>query len=373
LLKVVHIDTGMEMRGGQEQMLRLARKLRERGCEQLLVCPEGSAIERRASQESFRIFALPSHDIAHAHGILQLRERLRAERFDILHAHDGRGHTLGWLATLGMPIPRLATRRVIFLPSPLATRLLRYEVSCHAIIAISQSIQQLLVSSGVPESKIEVIPDGIEVPLELPGPEARSRVRAGWGFSAAEFAVGHVGAFTPEKGQDVAMEAIALSAVKLPQARLLLAGAGPTQASLEKLAERNRVRDRVRLPGYIENLTEFFAGLDLFIMPSRAEGLGSSVLLAMAHGLAVVASRVGGLPEIVQEGETGWLVPPASPAALAEAIATAASDRVRLTQLGANARARARQFSTDIMVNRTQALYERVLAQPKRVKGCGFR
>ena len=126
--------------------------------------------------------------------------------------------------------------------------------------------------------------------------------------------------------------------------------------------------DRVGLPGYVENLSEFFAGLDLYVMPSLAEGLGSSVLLAMAHGLAVVASRIGGLPEVVEEGSTGWLVAPepggaVSPAALAGAIAAAASDRQRLREFGAEARKGARQFSSDIMVARTEALYKRLLAR----------
>jgi len=109
-------------------------------------------------------------------------------------------------------------------------------------------------------------------------------------------------------------------------------------------------------------LADFFAGLDLFIMPSRAEGLGSSALMAMAYGCAVVASRVGGLPEVVEEGRTGWLVPAESPRDLADAIAAAASDRARLNQFGANARERARQFSSDIMRERSEALYMRLLA-----------
>ena len=98
-------------------------------------------------------------------------------------------------------------------------------------------------------------------------------------------------------------------------------------------------------------------------MPSRAEGLGSSALMAMAYGCAVVASRVGGLAEVVDEGRTGWLVPAESPRDLAEAIWLAASDRARLSQFGASARERARQFSSDIMRERTEALYRRLLAQ----------
>ena len=95
-------------------------------------------------------------------------------------------------------------------------------------------------------------------------------------------------------------------------------------------------------------------------MPSRAEGLGSAALLAMAHGVPVVATRVGGLPEIVEDGRTGWLVPADSPAALADVIVSAASDRARLRTLGFQARERARQYASDVMVERTEALYYRL-------------
>ena len=98
------------------------------------------------------------------------------------------------------------------------------------------------------------------------------------------------------------------------------------------------------------------------VMPSRAEGLGSSALLAMAYGLPVVASRVGGLPEVVEEDRTGWLVPANSSSALAEALVTAASDRERLARFGACARERVRAFSDDTMVSRTEALYLRLTA-----------
>ena len=371
-MKIAHLDTGRELRGGQHQLLLLADGLRQRGHEQLIVCPESSPLEERARGAGFRVFSMPAHDPGQAHGILQLRRFVKLEPFEIVHAHDGRGQTLAYLATLGMPVRRVATRRVTFLPEGLSSRLaihrLKYDFTTDGIIAISQFIRELLVKSGVPEAKIEVIPDGVTLPPESPSAdrELRSRVRGRWGFGVGEFAVGQVGAFSPEKGQETAVGAMVLLAEKLPSARLALAGAVPAPLPRPLKALIARAGDRVRLLGYVEDLREFFAGLDLYIMPSLAEGLGSSVLLAMAHGLAVIASRVGGLPEIVEEGKTGWLAPAApggsvSPEALADAIFVAASDRSRLREFGTNARERARQFSSDIMVARTEALYRRLL------------
>jgi glycosyltransferase involved in cell wall biosynthesis len=360
-LKIVHVDTGLSLRGGQCQLLKLARLLRQRGHGQIIVCREESELETSARAEEFSCFALPLHDPANAYGILQLRQHLQVAPCDILHAHDGRGHTVAWLASIGMRVRRVATRRVTFLPRHRWIHRLKYAHTCDAVVTVSDFIRQGAVCCGVPYSKIELIPDGIEIPPELPPTETRSRVRARWGFGESEFVIGQVGAFTTEKGHNVVLAALQHLTQRFPQARLVLAGEGPTLKDLEITQRCKALGDRVRLCGAIENLAEFFPALDLFVMPSKSEGLGSSALLAMSYGLPVVASRVGGLPEVVEEARTGWLVEPASPSALADAILTAASDRARLKQWGLNGRERARQFSVEIMVDRTEALYCRLL------------
>jgi len=362
-LKIAHIDIGLSLRGGQRQLLKLARELRQRGHGQIIVCRDESELEGCVRSEGFPSFSLPLHDPLHAHGILQLRQLLRLSPCEILHAHDGHGQTVAWLASVGMRVRRVASRRVAFLPKERHrwTYRLKYAYTCDAVIAVSDCIRQGAIRYGVPPSKIELIPDGIEITPELPSTEARARARAQWGFGESEFLIGHLGAFSFEKGQEVALGAFQLLREQLPQARLLLAGEGPTPGDPEIARRCEALGDRVRLCGAIENLAEFFPALDLFIMPSKSEGLGSSALMAMSYGLPVVASRVGGLPEVVEEARTGWLVEPGSPSALAQAILDAAGDRARLKQWGLNGRERARQFSVDIMVERTEALYWRLL------------
>jgi glycosyltransferase involved in cell wall biosynthesis len=360
-LAIAHFDTGLNLRGGQRQLLILARILRQRGHRQIIICPEGCALEARARAEQFACFALPIHDPAHAHGILQLRQYLDNQPCDILHAHDGKGQTVAWLATAGMRVRRIATRRVTFVPNQRWTQRLKYTRTCDAVIAVSDFIRQILLRAGVPTSKIELIPDGIEIPPELPSQAARAQARARWGFGQDDFVAGHLGAFTSEKGQDVALEAFLLLADRVPKARLLLAGNGPALRNAGIIQLIRELGDRVRLCGEIENLAEFFPALDLFVMPSKSEGLGSAALIAMSYGLPVAASRAGGLPEIVEEARTGWLIQPGSPSALSDAIVSAADDPERRKQYGLNGRERARQFSIDIMADRTETLYTRLL------------
>jgi len=237
---------------------------------------------------------------------------------------------------------------------------------------VSKSVRQLLVDSGVPESKVEVIPDGVEIPEVLPVDAVRASERARLRLETQDFVVGYLGGPTFEKGQDIAIQAAALLQESAPQSRMVLAIA-VSQAPDAPPPKRSPFRKgrliqfysspNVRFTGPLGDVADWFAALDLYIMPSRAEGLGSSALLAMAYGVPVVASRVGGLPEIIEDGATGWLIPPSSAEALAQAIVFAAADLTRLREMGAKARERVRAFSSTIMVERTEALYEKVIGE----------
>jgi glycosyltransferase involved in cell wall biosynthesis len=354
ILKIAHIDTGKDFRGGQDLLLSLARGLKQRGHRQTIVCPEGSPLARRAAAEDLELMPLGA--------IFKLRNYLREEQFNIVHAHDAKAQTISLRASLGLPVRRVASRQVAFAPRHPLIHRWKYSRTCHAVIANSQSVRQVLLTAGVADSHIEVILPGVEMPRQLPNADARARARSRWGYSSDQFVIGHAAAFTPEKGQDLALQAALLLASKLPRARMLLAGDGPQKAQPVMLHLARQASGIAQLPGFIEDLNEFYAALDLYIMPSRSEGWGLTALRAMSFGIPVIASNVGGLPELV--AQTGWLVPPESPLALADAIVDAASHSERLCDLGHQARLRASQFSIERTVEQTERLYLRLLAAP---------
>lgn len=366
----MHLDSGREMRGGQRQLLLLARKLRERGHEQLVVCPATSPLERQLRGDRFETLPVPRSAAGPFGALSQLRRRVKDGSFQVLHAHDGRGQTVSALASLRLPVVRVATRRVTFMPQGLgrlfSIQRLQYGPTCDAIVAVSGFVRDVLVRSGIEAAKIDVIPDGVEIPPVLPDPASRAHLRSEWGLESDAFVIGHAGAFTHEKGQDILINAFLQARNRIPHAQLSLVGDGPLRTSPTIGDLLRRAEGRARILDPLEDLSRFFAVIDVYAMPSRAEGLGSSALLAMAHGIPVVASSVGGLTELVAEGETGWLVQPESPAALAEALVEAASDRNRLRQFGAAARKRAEAFSSDTMVSRTEALYRRLVESAGR-------
>jgi len=145
---------------------------------------------------------------------------------------------------------------------------------------------------------------------------------------------------------------------------MLLVGNGPERSRPDMVELARQASGIARLPGFIDHLDEFYAALDLYIMPSRSEGWGLTALRAMSFGIPVIASNVGGLPELVEHGKSGWLVPPESPEALADDIVLAASDPARLCEFGRHARQRASQFSIEQTVERTERFYLRLLDPP---------
>jgi glycosyltransferase involved in cell wall biosynthesis len=342
-LSIVHVDSGRAFRGGQQALLTLARGLRARGHAQRIVAPAGSALIPQAREEGFEAVA--------AGNIFALRRSLRG--FPIVHAHSGRAQTLVYLAYLGLPtgLPatRVVTRHVAFEPRWPRIHALKYSATCDGIIAVSKAVRRVLVQAGIPEGKIAVIPGGVDLPREIVTPEQRCAARRKYSLATSDFVVGHLGAFSHEKGQDVAIAAAAILRDRLPRLRMILGGEG-SPPPLPPGAP-------VLLAGFVADREEFFAALDLFIMPSRSEGWGLAAVEALVRGIPVLASNTGGLPEIVEAGKTGWLVPPGDAQALAEAIAQAESDPESLRTMAFEARKQSDRFSCNRMAELTELFY----------------
>ena len=175
ILKIAHIDTGRDFRGGQDLLLSLARGLKQRGHIQLIVCPQDSPLAKRAAGEGQDVMPLGS--------VGKLRSYIRNEKFDIVHAHDAKAQTISFRASLGLPVRRVASRQVAFTPRHPLIHRWKYGRTCDGVIANSQSVRQVLLAAGVPDSHIEVISPGVEIPKELPSPKARARGRAPDGIS----------------------------------------------------------------------------------------------------------------------------------------------------------------------------------------------
>jgi glycosyltransferase involved in cell wall biosynthesis len=227
-------------------------------------------------------------------------------------------------------------------------------------------VADVLVAAGVGEERVEVVHDGIEIPPPAT-PGERQRARRKWAAEASTILLGCVGYLSEEKGHDRLIPALARIREKNPNCILLLAGEGPRRAALEHQAAALGLGEIVVFAGFVENLPEFYDALDVFVFPSLSEGLGTALLLAMAHSLPVVASARGGIPEAVTHGENGLLVSDPEPELLAGAVLTLMDNPAQARKLGEAARRTVEeQFSAEQMVDNTLAVYERVCRETAR-------
>jgi glycosyltransferase involved in cell wall biosynthesis len=362
-LRVLHLDSERTWRGGERQVLELMRRQRGGGDDPHLAAPAASAIASRAAAEGFPVHPVAmsgTWDLASAIAVARLHRSLRP---DVAHWHAARAHAIGAIAALLAPGPaRVLSRRVDFPVRRSPGSRLLYALPIDAILAISEGVRDALVRSGVPASSIRVVPSGIDLaPHATPGD--RARVRAAEGVLEDEIVVLQIAALAPHKSQRDLLRAASAALARRPELRFWIAGEGRLRRELEAERDALALGDRFRLLGFREDVLDLLAAADLFCVSSYLEGMGTSTLDAMAAGLPVVATRVGGIPEIVADGVTGLLVPPREPESLARALVDLAEDRSRRERMGQEARIKVRAFSADRTAERTREAYEAALAR----------
>lgn len=359
-MRILHVDLGTKWRGGQQQALLLAQGLASLGHEQRLLLPASSPLFERARAAGLDVTAV-ARSASRLRTAAAIRSLLRRERFDILHLHEAHAHTAAWLARPPRSVRRVVARRVAYLASRDPITQAKYRRGADRFIAVSEFVRRSLVASSVPAEKAEVVYDGIEIPA-LPTSAERRQARSGFGFGEDDVVIGCVGYLLPEKGQDRLVEAMALIAREFPRARLLLAGDGPLREKIRGLVQKLRLAERVHLTGFLTDVAQAYRALDLFVFPSLAEPLGSSLLVAMAYGLPVVSVNAGAVPEVIEPERSGLLVAGAEPEILAEGMRRLLRDRAGWTKLGEAARARVQaKFAAAIMVANTERVYRSVL------------
>jgi sugar transferase (PEP-CTERM/EpsH1 system associated) len=229
-------------------------------------------------------------------------------------------------------------------------------------VALSKDLEGYLREAiGVPQRRITQIYNGVDIDLFHPSPDGREAM--GPYSDPGHFVVGTVGRMQPVKDQVTLVRAM----IELWRSdeslrkwlRLALVGDGPLRAEIEELLRRENATDLVWLAGARDDVPRLMRGLDLFVLPSLAEGVSNTLLEAMASGLPVVATRVGGNPELMEEGRSGMLVPPADPHAMAAAVREYCLNREMTRRQGVLARMIAgRRFGLDVMVNNYLNLYD---------------
>lgn len=362
----LHIDTARSWRGGQNQVLLTVNGLRAMGQRAALVAHPDGELRQRAAEGLDLIPLAPRNemDLSAAWRLSRIIRRLGP---DVVHAHDPHGVAMAALAlsmsTTRPAPPLVASRRVDFhLKGNSLSRWKNRQVDC--FVAASDAIRDMLVADGVPAERTVTVHEGVDAARIAAAPAVNVH-EVLWLPHHAPL-VGNVAALVPHKGQRYLIEAAHLVHREIPDARFVIFGEGELREHLEHLVHEHHLEKHVLLPGFRTDVIGCIKGLDLFVMTSVTEGLGTSLLDAMACERAIVATRTGGIPEVVEDGVTGLLVPPRDASALARAIAGLLADGPRRQRLGAAGLRRVgERFTVERMVAETAAVYARLVGRTR--------
>ena len=358
-MRILHLESGRHLYGGARQVTYLIEGLDALGIDSVLLCARGSAIARCALPAE--IIELPLGGDLDVGQCLRLARMLRGLDVDLLHVHSRRGADLyGGLAACRAGVPAVLTRRVESEePVPWA----RFKFRHYArVIAISRAIRaQLAERFGQAPSKLALVPSAVN-PDELRADGARERLIDAFGLAPDAVIVGCVAQLIPRKGHATLLQSVAELAGAHPNLRTICFGAGPLARALEQQIAAHGLSERVTLAGFHEDLPALMPGLDLLVHAPEREGLGVAVLEALAARVPVVATAAGGVPDVIENGITGLLVPPNEPAALAAAIERMLSESALRTRLVAAGSAMVEQnFSIARMARGNLEVYRAVL------------
>ncbi len=381
-MKILHLDTGREWRGEQQQVFYLTQGLEDRGVTSVVATPQGSPLAQRLRAEDLPVIELPPGSPFGPRTVRALHNILADRHWHLLHAHTAHAHTLGFLA-FRLPPARsfhrpsfVTSRRVDFMPARDPLTRLKYGMAGQTFICVSAAVLEVLRAYGVPAAALRVVHDGVPVPGASPddplpseldpsfAERERADLRAELGLSPDALLIGNIGPFFAHKGHRYLIEAMAQVRAVEPRAQLVLFGKGELDKELRALAERLALDGSIHFAGYRPDAPRYVAAMDVLAMASLEEGLGIPALRAQAAGIPVVATRAGGLPEAVVDGESGLLVRPKDACALAEGILTLLGDAALRSRMGCAGRANVRaRFTNARMAEETLAIYREILGR----------
>lgn len=358
-MKILHINTERGWRGGERQTFWLAREQRRMGHAAWVAARPGEPLAQALTDGGLVVKPVNPLFELDPLSAFNLKMLIRKEGISVVHAHTGHAVGLAALAAAGTAAALVATRRVDF---PLKdNRATRWKYGrMDAVAAISRRVRDVLIESGVPPEKITLVPSGIDA-TGYPSVKERAVLRRVRGLDATARLVVNVGALVPHKDQATLLPAAARVLQQAPDVRFLVFGEGPLQPVLEGLAGSLGIANSIEFMGHRPDVLEWMALADMVVSSSKEEGLGTSLIDALALGVPTVATRAGGVPEIYGGPDAPELVPPQNPEALAAAILQVLREPSEGPRRVSRGFERVREFTVQAMAARYDEIYRKIL------------
>ena len=375
-MKILHCSSAKTWRGGEQQIAYLFKELQQKQIQQWIFCVQGSALANYCEQQAIPYFTYQKRFSANPFVGYQLKKLSRQLKIDLIHLHDSHSHTFGYIsALLGNTTPFVLSRRVDF---PVKNNWLSYQKYNHPsikkILSVSNYVQQVLAPAIKDKTKLEVVHSGIDITRF--NYTNQQILRKEFDLSENTILIANVAAIAPHKdyftfvdtaeilinaSESSASRALSSGSTKHALKFLIIGADGGEEAVVKKYIEEKGLTDHFILTGFRKDIPQTLPEIDIFLFTSKEEGLGTSVIDALACGVPVVVTNAGGIPEIIQDGENGFLAPIKNASLLAEKVnylLTNPGIRENLVQKG---KGTALQFSKSETARKTLAAYQEIL------------
>lgn len=321
-------------------------------------------IQVHTESRGVRTYVIPTHGMFDWRWMLRFKRLLKDEHVDLIHAHEFDANVQGtFVATLsGIPLVATVHGKNYFWEK-LRRRLAYRWVSRRAtMVTVSENLKHFVVEKvGIDPGQVKVVYNGVDVLPQI-DPFDIGKCKEDLGLPSGNQIVGVVGNLYPVKGHQYLIASIPAVLAKCPNTTFVFAGRGQLEAELKSQAFQLGVNEQIRFLGLRQDIPRILSMLDVFVLPSLSEGLSMAILEAMVAGKPVIATDVGGNPELVEDGETGYLVPSQNSQALADRLITMLTNSARALQFGETGQRRAQgRFSLQTMVREYQVLYDQCI------------
>jgi len=358
-LTILHTEWSDGWGGQERRILSEMIGMQARGHHMLLACRPQAILSEKARTAGIEVHHLPFAGKFHPATIRGLRQLIETRHVDVVNTHSGIDSWTGGIAARRAGVRLVRTRH---LNLTLKRNLLNFvHYLPHAVVTCGMEMQRILITRGFPPASVHSIPTGIDFNTFQPQ-HGRAEMRARLGLQPATFVVLMVGIIRGVKRHEIALRAFAELRRNHPDSALLLAGEGPMRVDMERLAVDLQLGESIQFLGQRDDVPDLLQAADCLLLTSRSEGVPQAVTQAMGCGLAVVATAVGGVPELIRDGQTGLLVPAESVELTTRALQQLVDDPALSRKLACAGRQHATtSYSMDAMLDATERLYRQLL------------
>ena len=363
-MKVLHLISEKSWRGGEQQAAYLMEELQRKGIEPHVACRTGTPFEAYCQDQNYSYISLPYRGSLDYKTIRSVKKYCIHHKMDIVHMHSAQAHALGVMAHwLGNPSVLILSRRVDFpIRNNFFTQWKYNYRGIHKILCVSRKIEEIVKSAIKNKNKCTTVYSGIDL-KKFDTDTSTDYFRQTYHIPPETLLIGNTSALAGHKDYFTFVDTCKMLIKRGINARFFIMGEGPMRDEIQAYIRQNGLENEIVMTGFMKNIAEVLPEIDYFLMTSKTEGLGTSILDAFACRIPVVATNAGGIPEMVRHNETGLCYRVGDSEGLANGIEKLIRDQDLRSSLVKGASAWVKQFSKENMAENTLKIYREAVHQ----------